>query len=918
MAMASRALVGFAWLVLGLAAPIAARAQAVKAGVVTTAEGHVTVRRVVLPQPVPLRFKDDVFLQDTVTTGDRSLARLLLGGKALVTIRERSALTVTELPGRSTVDMDAGKVGMAVARDRMRPGEAIDIRTPNAIVAVRGTVLVVEVRGATAQAGAGSSAPTTDVYLLKDFAEVTPIDPATRAPIGPVVPLSPMQRFTATGTAPPRITTFTAADLPQIADGLQPRSVPHQEAANPEQVKGMLLDTTAALLAAVTGTGPERLALAAETAALSAPPQPVEATPTAPPIIPEIEPALEQSAPAPTPSPSPPPPAPGGEVSITGELTIPAGQTLRTFSGDFVRTDPAPLIQATNARVTQLGPDDLIEVLAGATVRLASPLLDIRNSEIRAGRNLLRVDGLLVGTDPNGLITVDPSTLTSSGDLIRVNPGGVIFTAGPLLSAVDTTITTSPGQLLHVLGGDPDFTTPGVVLTTGTLLSFTRSNLDLTNNLVRLVDGGVLGQSVEETAPPLVVFRDSTYRGGLGPGTVTGGSLLRMFSQRGREGSALVLAGPYLSAVGSTFESREAPLFHIADGSVIVSASAEPFATFERSRVTSASSFFSLDTNTQFGPPPGAPPGTPPTIGSGEPAFITLAGPLIRAVDTNFTVSGAFLRIQNGSQLFGLTESSEPLVSIAGGIHSIAAESGRAMLELSGRPDAVACERIDLPEFDSSVKLDLGTARPVSGLLGPLFEASGAIISTQSVLKLDTALLEATLPILSLKAGTTLTSGVDALDIRHSKVTSVGQFVTLDASTLNVTSGSLMLLNGSFLNVTGDLLFLSNSSKLNLLDGAVLSLTGNSVAQISGAFVAFGGVGNQINITNTACASAGFSCQELPLGTNLVRVASANGSRVSIQGEFIKNSLGGTISYSSKHAAAIVVNGGTVVILGGR
>src|SRR5437899_11780403 len=98
-----------------------ASAQAAKAGVVTTLEGNVSVTRVTLA-PQPLKFRDDVFVNDKVITGERSIARMLLGGKAVVTVRERSALTITEVPGKATVDLESGKIAVAVAKDKMRPG----------------------------------------------------------------------------------------------------------------------------------------------------------------------------------------------------------------------------------------------------------------------------------------------------------------------------------------------------------------------------------------------------------------------------------------------------------------------------------------------------------------------------------------------------------------------------------------------------------------------------------------------------------------------------------------------------------------------------------------------------------------------------------------------------------------------------
>ena len=129
--------------------PSLAAAQAPRAGVVTTLEGAVTVTRAALP-PQPLKFKDDVFVDDTVTTGERSIARMLLGGRAVVTVRERSALTLTEVPGKATLDLAAGKIAIAVAKEKMRPGESIEIRAANAVAGIRGTVVVAEVAGAAA------------------------------------------------------------------------------------------------------------------------------------------------------------------------------------------------------------------------------------------------------------------------------------------------------------------------------------------------------------------------------------------------------------------------------------------------------------------------------------------------------------------------------------------------------------------------------------------------------------------------------------------------------------------------------------------------------------------------------------------------------------------------------------------------
>src|SRR3989475_9530326 len=62
--------VRLALVALVVAAPASAFAQPTKAGVVTTVRGTATVSRASLSQPVPLKFKDDVFAQDRVSTGD--------------------------------------------------------------------------------------------------------------------------------------------------------------------------------------------------------------------------------------------------------------------------------------------------------------------------------------------------------------------------------------------------------------------------------------------------------------------------------------------------------------------------------------------------------------------------------------------------------------------------------------------------------------------------------------------------------------------------------------------------------------------------------------------------------------------------------------------------------------------------------
>jgi hypothetical protein len=148
-------------------------------GVVATLSGEATVARQSAVQPQPLRFKDDVFTRDRISTAERSILRVLLGGKALVTVRELSVLTIIAEPAGSSVDMDAGKIALGVVRQRLRPGEAVQVRTSNAIVAVRGTVVLVE---------SFPSRRRTDIFAVRNFVEVFLRNVPTAAPLRLVAP----------------------------------------------------------------------------------------------------------------------------------------------------------------------------------------------------------------------------------------------------------------------------------------------------------------------------------------------------------------------------------------------------------------------------------------------------------------------------------------------------------------------------------------------------------------------------------------------------------------------------------------------------------------------------------------------------------------------------------------------------------
>ena len=351
--------------------------------------------------------------------------------------------------------------------------------------------------------------------------------------------------------------------------------------------------------------------------------------------------------------------------------------------------------------------------------------------------------------------------------------------------------------------------------------------------------------------------------------------------------TTVTLAGPLLRAVDASL-TASAGLIGVFSGATLTSTSTAALLQFVNTIVSNGAAVpvgqgAILGANLV-----GGPSGT-------DVSRITLSGPLLSSIGGSFTLVAGIIDLFTGAVLSSTT--TDPLVSFTGGTHSFGL---RSLVHLLGRTTNT--------ELDAASGLTVGADRMLS-TGGVVLEGSGTTISTSvGVTTMDTALLEATAPLLHLKSGSSMTTAADALDlVQRAKLTSVGPVFKLDASTLNVNSGALALVRGgSVLRVTGDFLHLLNGSTLNLLNGPVLSITGNSVVNISGAFANFGGTGgNAINVTNNICLGAGSSCTNF--GNNLI-IHATGGATVSVSGTPIKNTGLGAINPSA-NAAVITVTG---------
>jgi len=216
-------------------------------GVVTTLVGEATVVRTAAAQPRNLRMRDSVLPLDRITTKERSLVHVLMGGKALLTVKELSVVTVTEDGGRATVDLQSGKVGLAVVHEKMKPGDVIEVKTPQAVAAVRGTVLVVEIVPGTGEANQpGGGEDKTNVHLIHGKLDVS----LRNNPGGAPVRLESLQTVSVTRDVLGRMRPLDLPTATTLTTGLKPpeqavTAIPEKLQSAVDQRQGALALATA-------------------------------------------------------------------------------------------------------------------------------------------------------------------------------------------------------------------------------------------------------------------------------------------------------------------------------------------------------------------------------------------------------------------------------------------------------------------------------------------------------------------------------------------------------------------------------------------------------------------------------------------------------------------------------------------------
>ena len=339
----------------------------------------------------------------------------------------------------------------------------------------------------------------------------------------------------------------------------------------------------------------------------------------------------------------------------------------------------------------------------------------------------------------------------------------------------------------------------------------------------------------------------------------------------------------------------------------------------------------------------------------------TIGGSLIAATNSIINSDSNLLEIQGGggAQLVmnsANPNSPNPVAVFNGGSYTFGADSSginspNSLFYLQGINTDAAGLGTDQPikgngaQFTVADPFNPGTATATNPI-GSLLEATGganiqvqkgAADASSAAVRIDTALFEASAPIInlvgSLTGQTQLMIGAAAdpadanraLDLNSANVMSKGPVIALDKGLITVNNGPLInlvgskmlvdanglamirLSNGSQINVV-DLFRLSTASKINVVNGPLVLVDGvGSTLTASGALVNFNGSGgSQIIVNNSICGGA---CAV----TSGIQVS---GSNIAIGPNPIKNPGLGSISVSGTNTAVIrTTNGGVVNIL---
>jgi hypothetical protein len=654
-------------LLLVLVWPLATAAASPGAGIVTGVSGRVMVSRTTSP-PLPLHFKDEIFLKDRITTAERSLARLLLGKKALVTVRELSELEIRDEAGRSTVDLDSGKIAIGVARQRMRSGDVVEVRTQNAVAAIRGTVVVAEnipVRSGTP--------PVSRLHVLSGYIDVTPRNNPAARPVRLVAPAS----VTVTGDSvglPIRLDDAARQELLSDLHPLLPQHLDTLDAlASGEQSRAVSL---ARLLTGDGAGGAETLDLR------EVPADPADGCCAViqAPVAPSVQGAGGSGS--------------GGSslpfIFNSQTVTFP-GYLVPPFSSQSISTD---LLRATNSILTV--PGDVLQVKGFLSSSTSLPFTSLYRSRLDAQTLTLLRNGTLSLTSLTGslLDAVNSAVNISGAALVEAQAKSSLtgasasaflsFTDGSLFLGVGTNgFSLDSGSTANLAG--PLFSANGTSITGSSdfVLARTGGRFVVTGSLAPLVS---LAGGYSQIATAGSIFRLTGTTTALDPlsgltvGTEEpiqhGGGFLDM--------NAATVTTARAVTVDTALLQASAPLLNLSGaGGAQLTTSSNAIDLTSKSKVTNTGTFVALDQSRLI-------VNNAALVNVAGGSFLQGGGNLINLAN------GSILTINNGVLLF---VSGGSIVNINGALIAFSGSAGNqvnvsntlAFINIGGIPVALTC-----------------------------------------------------------------------------------------------------------------------------------------------------------------------------------------------------------------------------------
>ena len=835
------------------------------AGVVTTLQGTAELSRPSQPAPTALRFKEDVFVRDVINTKEKSLARVLFGGKSTVTVRELSRLEVREeaIAGggtRSIHELSSGAILVNVAKSLMRPGDEVQIRTPNAVAAIRGTIVFCECRGS-------GSNTSCNFATLTGIATITPSGKTSTNLSGNP---AGAETVTVTGDSPANSqmspkTIMAPGQVTQLASSFAaPMALSGQQANASSQIR-QAAQLANAVVDVLTGQSTSTVPEVANAAA-GVENAPTEGTmqPPPPPILdsPKLLPGGGNSLPATSADGAPPPqlPPPGSGKGIGSYLAFNAGGKELYGLNSNGGSESSSYIGQAKADLVVFG-----HTLVDPTTAITSSYL---------GK---------IGSFYMGLLNLTPDAAERTSLSTWVSNGGRLFiqqdhTSGPWFVPANTILAdfgfgpanTSTSDSHYIVSKHPIATTPNA-LTGLTFSGGANSKFDTVPS-----DATIFARGGSANGPVTGAVRP------VGAGFVATTTDIDMWSSVGGYGPGTnnqkLWQNIWAFIDGSATNTMSAPLFSILNGQTFTGPNSTALVQVSNLSLLSDSLL----------------------VSSGPTSVVNLSGPLLKAQTADMRVPFSVVGLRDGGRL--VSTSADPLVWLQGGNYALSTVSGNSIFDLQATTTAV----------DSQTGVEIGTIQSVTHDGAFLHASDGATINTQKVLKLDTTLLAATMPLINLlgssSAQTSLTTETYAIDLFKSKVVSNGPVIALDKGLINVNNGALInLSSGSQLITVGDLLRMTNGSKINVFNGPLINVSGTgSLLDVGGALVNFGGSGgNTIIVNNHIAPTATLS--GLP-------VSATSGATISMGPSPIKNPSLGSISVTGSLIQAI--NGGQVMIKG--